>query len=200
MSPRSCISLSALLLATGATALHAAEPVRDTAFYMGATMGASNYSLASASTPASLSGAKRDTHGTAFKLYGGYRLTEHFGAELGYAHLGRANQWTTVNGTAMRDEGKGRAFYAAATAQLPLGDAFAVHGRLGVARGKVSGGGTRVPLTQGLAGSATGAIVGIGAEYKLTPTMSLTADYDHFTKLSRQAKGGMLTVGLRANF
>ncbi len=200
MPLRSCISLSALLLATGATALHAAEPVRDSQFYVGATMGASNYSLHSAHTPRPPGGLQRDTHGTAFKLYGGYRLTEHFGAELGYAHLGRAKQWTTVNGTALRDEGKGRAFYAAATAQLPLGDAFVLHGRLGVARSKVTGGGTQVPARQGLAGSATGAIVGIGAEYKLTPTMSLTADYDHFTKLSRHAKGGMLTVGLRANF
>lgn len=200
MPPRSCLRLSALLLATGATALHAAEPVRDTAFYVGATMGASHYSLSSASTAAPQGGPRRDTQGTAFKLYGGYRLTEHFGAELGYAHLGRAHQWTSVNGTALRDEGKGRAFYAAATAQLPLGNAFALHGRLGVARGKVTGGGTQVPAAQGLAGSATGAIVGIGAEYKLTPTMSLTADYDHFTRLSRQAKGGMLTVGLRANF
>lgn len=200
MRSRSCISLSTLLLATGATALHAAEPVRDSAFYVGATAGASHYSLSTASTAAPQGGPRRDTQGTAFKLYGGYRLTEHFGAELGYAHLGRAHQWTSVNGTALRDEGKGRAFYAAATAQLPLGDAFALHGRLGVARGKVTGGGTPVPAAQGLAGSATGAIVGIGAAYKLTPTMSLTADYDHFTKLSRQAKGGMLTVGLRANF
>lgn len=200
MPLRSCISLSALLLATGATALHAAEPVRDSAFYVGATAGASHYSLSTASTAPPQGGPRRDTQGTAFKLYGGYRLTEHFGAELGYAHLGRAHQWTSVNGTALRDEGKGRAFYAAATAQLPLGDAFALHGRLGVARGKVTGGGTPVPAAQGLAGSATGAIVGIGAAYKLTPTMSLTADYDRFTKLSRQAKGGMLTVGLRANF
>lgn len=50
MPLRSCISLSALLLATGATALHAAEPVRDSAFYVGATAGASHYSLSTAST------------------------------------------------------------------------------------------------------------------------------------------------------
>lgn len=180
--------------------VHAAAPGNDSPLYIGAAMGASSFSLPSSHTPVPSGGEKNDKSGTAFKLYGGYRLTEHFGVEAGYARLGRVSQWTSVNGVAARQTGSGQVFYGAATGRLPIGESFALNGRLGVARGKMSGGNPLLSPGQNISGSATGVMAGVGAEYKLYQNVALTADFDYFGKVSKQAKGGMLTVGLRANF
>lgn len=200
MTSQACIAFSALFLATASMGVHAAAPGNDSPLYIGAAMGASSFSLPSSHTPVPSGGEKNDRSGTAVKLYGGYRLTEYFGVEGGYARLGRVSQWTSVNGVTARQSGSGQVFYGAATGRLPIGDAFALNGRLGVARGKVSGGDKLVPASQGIAGTATGVMVGFGAEYKVFQNVALTADYDYFGKMSKQTKGGMLTVGLRASF
>ncbi len=43
-------------------------------------------------------------------------------------------------------------------------------------------------------------MMGLGVEYSLSRNLALTADYDNFGKISRNAKGGLWTVGLRADF
>ena len=193
-------ALAALLLGAASLGAHAAEPGNDTRLYVGAAMGGSSFSLPSSSAPVPWARDQVDKSGTAYKVYGGYRLTEHFGAEGGYARLGRVSQWTSVNGLPALQSGSGQAVYGAATVRLPLGDSFALHGRLGVARGKVSGGDNRLPAARSISGNATGVMAGFGAEYSVSRNISLTADYDYFGKLSKQVKGGMLTLGLRANF
>lgn len=195
-----CTAIATLVLGSASMGACAAEPRNEMPFYAGGSMGGSSFSVPSASVPAPAGGEKADRSGTAFKVYGGYRLTENFGVEAGYARLGRVSQWASVNGRPTLQSGSGNAIYGAATAHWPLGDSFALNGRLGLARGKVSGGDSQAPTGQKISGSATGMMAGFGAEYRMSRTISLTADYDHFGKLSRQAKAGMLTVGLRASF
>lgn len=192
---------AALLLGTAAVGAHAAGPNADTGIYVGGAIGRSSFSLSSSNrAPVPWGGEKSSKAGTAYKLYGGYRLTENFGVEAGYARLGRVSQWSSVGGYARLQGGSGQALYAAATARLPLGDAFAINGRLGVSRGRISGGDNWVPGNQRISGSSTGVMAGFGAEYRVTQSLAITADYDYFGKLSKQAKGGMLTVGLKASF
>jgi opacity protein-like surface antigen len=200
MKKRLPLTLACLLLGTAMGSAMATELAPSSNFYLGGSLGGSGMRLDStkAATPAGRD--KEDKVAAAFKLYGGYRLTEHFGVEAGYARLGRINQWTQGLNGATQQSATGQAFYAAATARLPLNEAFALHARLGVARGKVSGREALVPANQRVDGSATGAMVGFGAEYRFHQNFSLTADYDHFGKLSKNAKGGMLTVGLRSYF
>lgn len=190
---------AALLLSTLSLAAFSAEPGPDTRLYLGATMGGSSFSLDSGTT-SSFDRKDGDKNGTAYKLYGGYRLTDTFGIEGGYARLGRVNQWTSVRGAPALQSASGQAFYGAATARVPLGESFALNGRLGLARGKVSGNDLGLPPNRKLSGDATGVMAGFGAEYSVSRNISLTADFDYFGKLSKQVKGGMLTVGLRANF
>ena len=190
-----------VLLGTLSPGVFAAEPSpgADNRLYLGASMGGSSFSLDSGATSSfdRKDGARR---GTAYRLYGGYRLTDTWGVEGGYARLGRIGQWTSVRGAPALQSASGQAFYAAATARMPLGDAFALNGRLGLARGKVSGNDLDLPPNRRLSGTATGVMAGFGAEYSVSRNISLTADFDYFGKLSKQVKGGMLTVGLRANF
>lgn len=178
----------------------AAEPRNETPLYFGGSMGGSSFSVPSTSIAAPAGGEKSDKTGTAFKIYGGYRLTENFGMEAGYARLGRVSHWTSVNGLRALESGSGNAFYGAATAHFPLGESFALNGRLGLARGKVTGGNSRTLAGQKISGSGTGVMAGFGAEYQMSRNISLTVDYDHFGKLSKNAKAGMLTAGLRASF
>lgn len=197
-----CTTLAALLLGTTAIGAHAAAPNTDTGLYVGGAIGRSSYSLSSSNrVPVPWGGQKSNKAGTAYKLYGGYRLTENFGVEAGYARLGSVSQWSSAGGYSRLQRGTGQAFYAAATARLPLGDAFAINARLGVSRGRVSGENNNwVPTAQRISGSSTGVMAGFGAEYRVTQNLAITADYDYFGKLSKQAKGGMLTVGLKASF
>jgi OOP family OmpA-OmpF porin len=196
-----CSALAVLLLGTTAIGAHAAAPNADTGPYVGGAIGRSSYSLSSSNrVPVPWGGEKSSKTGTAYKLYGGYRLTENFGVEAGYARLGRVSQWSSGGAYSRLQSGTGQVFYAAATARLPLGDSFAINGRLGVSRGRVSGDNNWVPVNQRISGSSTGVMAGFGAEYRVTQNLAITADYDYFGKLSKQAGGGMLTVGLKASF
>lgn len=198
---QACTVLAALFLGTASIGAYAAGPNQDTGLYVGGAIGRSSYSLSGTnSIPVPWGGEKNSKSGTAYKMYGGYRLTETFGVEVGYARLGRVSQWTSVNGISSHQSGTGSAFYAAATARLPLGDSFALNGRLGLARGSVSGGDRWAPSYQRISGNATGVMAGFGAEYRVTQNLSVTADYDYFGKVSKQAKGGMFSVGLKASF
>ena len=191
----------ALLLGTASMAASAAGPGQDAGIYVGGAVGRSSYSLSSSNrVPVPWGGEKSSRSGTAYKLYGGYRFTETFGVEAGYARLGRVSQWSSNGAYSRLQSGTGQVFYAAATARLPLGESFALNGRLGIARGRISGDNNWALPSQRISGSSTGLMAGFGAEYRMTQNLSITADYDYFGKLSKQAKGGMVTVGLKANF
>ena len=192
---------TALLLGTASMTASAAGPSQDGGIYVGGALGRSSYSLSSSNrAPVPWGGEKSSKAGTAYKLYGGYRLTETFGVEAGYARLGRVSQWSTNGAYSRLQAGTGQVFYAAATARLPLGESFALNGRLGIARGRISGDNNWAAPNQRISGGSTGVMVGFGAEYRMTQNLSITADYDYFGKLSKQAKGGMVTVGLKASF
>ncbi|RTD97961.1 porin family protein [Variovorax atrisoli] len=192
---------AALLLGTASMAASAAGPGQDSGIYVGGAVGRSSYSLSSSNrVPVPWGGEKSSRSGTAYKLYGGYRFTETFGVEAGYARLGRVSQWSSNGAYSRLQSGTGQVFYAAATARLSVGESFALNGRLGVARGRISGDNNWALPSQRISGSSTGLMAGFGAEYRMTQNLSITADYDYFGKLSKQAKGGMVTVGLKANF
>ncbi|WP_208509108.1 outer membrane beta-barrel protein [Variovorax paradoxus] len=207
-SLRTALLLSALLLGAAASmkagaAEYGKEPTR---LYVGGAIGRSSYSLPSSSrVPVPWGGEKNSKSGTAFKVYGGYRFTDTFGVEGGYARLGRVKQWNTsysvFGANSVLENGTGQVFYAAATARLPLGESFALNGRLGVAHGRVSAGNNhRLFGGESIGGNGTGLMAGFGAEYAVTRNLSITADYDYFGKVSKHAKAGLLTVGVRANF
>lgn len=187
------IIVAATLLSSAAQAAPSGEATQESRFYVGGSIGRSNFSLQSSNVAVPSGKPKGDTRGNAAKLYAGYRFTETFGLEAGYARLGHVSRWGTADGQASLRGGTAQAFYGSATAHVALGDFLALNTRLGVARGKISG-------DQGISGNGTGVMAGIGAEYRISKNISATADYDYFGKLSPQVKGGILTVGLRANF
>ena len=140
----------------------AADLASSKGFYGGMSLGASRLD-------------QSDDHGNAFKLYGGYQFSENFGAEAGFLRLGNVETATQSS--------KARAFYTAGTARWQLSDRFAVNGLLGVAQRQVSG---------DIDVDNTAVIAGFGAQYRLTPRMNLTVNWDHLADVTEESSSNDL--------
>lgn len=131
-----------------------------------------------------------DNDGSVFKLYSGYQITENFGAEMGYLRTGDIE----------RTEGiaKTRAFYTAGTARWQFNEKFAVSGLLGLAYGEV-----RDDTAVGAANlndENVSAMVGFGAQYRLSPRTELTFNVDHLGKQTERVSTDIVTAGLVMRF
>ena len=153
-------------------------------------VGRSNFGLAN-----TLSQVESDDHSKAVKLFGGYRLNENFGVEAGYAALGSFTTRVIVGGAGVKQDGRASSIFGAATGRLPLGESFALHSRLGLSSGKVSGT-NLLPDADNLMGSKTSVLFGLGAEYRPMPNIALTINYDSYGKLSNNVKANALLFGL----
>ncbi len=187
-------SLIASLLAASSIAAQAAPKDESIGPYAGAEIGRSNFSLKS-TNPVTAS----DKHGNALSIFGGYNFDPNFGAEVGYTRFGSFSATESVGGVSTQQDGSARSVYGVGTARARLSESFGVHGRAGVSFGKVSG--TNVlPASDQLTGSKTSLLVGLGADFKLTPNVTLTADYDHYGKLSNNVKANTLMFGAKVSF
>jgi OOP family OmpA-OmpF porin len=175
----------------------APAPLRASRFYAGGALGASTFTLPDTDPPAP---DKSGKSAAALKFYGGYRFTPNFSLEGGYARLGSLRKWDGVSGVAMQQKGAAQMFYAAAAVRWPIGLSFALNGRLGLASGKISESNRVLPDAPEKGGRATGLMAGAGVEYRLSDRFALTADYDHFDKVSKHSRGGMVAVGGRVDF
>ena len=178
------------LLSTLTLAAQAAPNDGLTGAYARVEVGRSKFGLSS-----TLPQAGADDHGQAVKVFGGYRFSENLGVEAGYAALGSFSESVTVGGASVKQDGKARSIFGAATGRLPLGESFALHGRLGLSSGKVSGT-NLLPASDTLMGSKTSVLFGVGAEYRPKPNVALTVNYDNYGKLSNNVKASALVVGL----
>ncbi len=158
--------------------------------YARVEVGASDFGL-SGSPPQSGS----DHRGQAAKVFGGYRFDAGLGIEVGYAALGSFSEVISVGGISGRQELKGRSVLAAATGRWPMGESFALHGRLGLSSGRVFGT-DRLPQADQRIGGKTSALIGLGAEYRPRSNIALTLSYDNYGRLSNQVKASSLLLGL----
>ena len=144
------------------------------------------------------SNSSNDEHlGRSAKIYGGYQLTENLGVQAGYVRLHEINQNTGSGATLVTQTATGRSTYVAGTARLPLGQSFALTGKLGVSFGKVTDASPSTAATNLLLGSKTSLLVGTGAEYVLNHNVSFLVELESYGKISNQVKGNSLTVGTR---
>ena len=177
------------LLGTWSLAAQAAPNDGIVGAYARVEVGRSQFALSGTRQPSST-----DDSGQAIKVFGGYRFDEHVGVEAGYAALGSFSETVNVGGANVTQEGKARSLFGAATGRLPLGESFAVHGRLGLSAGKVSGT-NGLPAGDTLMGSKTSVLFGLGAEYRPRPNVALTVNLDRYGKLSNKVKASALVFG-----
>lgn len=138
--------------------------------------------------------------GRSAKIFGGYQLTEHFGVQAGYVRMHDLNQNSGSGATLVTQTATGHSTYVAGTARLPLGQSFALTGKLGVSFGKVTDASPSTAATNLLLGSKTSLLVGTGAEYVLNHNVSFSVEMESYGEISNQVKGNTLTVGTRFTF
>jgi len=147
--------LVALVLSAGVTgAAHAGD-----GFYVGGGAG-----------QASADEGPYDDQDTALSLFGGYQFNRWFALEGGYIDLGEIEP--NRAGASLEAD----TFYVAAVGTIPVNDAFAVYGKVGVHRWNADTG----LAVLGGDDSGTDATYGVGAQYRFNERFALRAELSRF--------------------
>jgi OmpA-OmpF porin, OOP family len=182
-----------IILAVAAAVSCNAALAADTDTYVNASLGVAEQKVTA-------EGMSLSDDGIGAQIAAGYRFTPNVGIEWGFTTLGTAS--VSGNGGAL--SGKPRAFHVAATGSLNVSRAFAITGKLGVARTR-----TKVDVSIGRYSesarvSETSLLVGVGASFAVTPNVALIAEYQNFGKIANEEnvnlKASMISAGVRFNF
>lgn len=143
----------------------------------------------------------RDETNTGFKMYGGIGFTKNWGAEVGYAGLGKVNNMYRFGATDTSLNYDTKSLYVAGTGTLPLNDQFSLFAKLGVAGNRTSGGVSGPGLRFRGDSNKGSAMGGIGATYNFSKNLGLALEYEDFGKVDDgDAKARMWSVGMRYKF
>lgn len=150
----------------------------------------------------------RDTHDTGYKLFGGYRFNSTFGIEGSYIDFGKEKfNWTYSPVESGSGTLSATAFALAATGRLPLGDSFALLGKLGLASTQIKHreSWSQPGYSENISNnhSSTVPVVGLGAEYAFGKNIALRAEYEFYGKSKMEGvkmKTDLLSVSLGYHF
>ncbi|WP_301102631.1 porin family protein [Propionivibrio sp.] len=150
----------------------------------------------------------RDTHDTGYKLFGGYRFNSNFGIEGSYVDFGKEKfNWTYSPVESGSGTVSASTFALAATGRLPLGNSFALLGKLGAANTQVkyreswSQPGYSENISNNY--SSTAPVVGLGAGYAFGKNIGLRAEYESYGKSKMgdaKVKTDLLSISLGYHF
>lgn len=127
----------------------------------------------------SISGAK-DEKDTAWKFFGGYQFNRYLGVEGGYVDLGKASVSGTSGGIPAAATLDSKVWQAAAVGSLPLGQQFALTGKLGVARADTDVGGNIGAMPIGTTDHNTAPTYGLGMRYDINSKIGVRAEWERF--------------------
>jgi OOP family OmpA-OmpF porin len=156
-----------------AAAIIAAAPLTTAAdghFYAGASVG-------SASLSEQFDGFDVDDSSVAARLVAGWQFGDYFSLEAGYQIFGTFQQRFDVDGESVDVALKADGFTLGATGNLPLGEKFALYGRIGSffwdGDADING------VTQAQP-EDTNLYLGVGIRYAMTDRLSVVADWTRF--------------------
>lgn len=160
-----------------------------------------------------LTSYSRDSNDTGGKLFVGYRFNDYLGLEAAYIDFGKEKftyQDPSVHGSG---NVKVSAYSMAAVGRLPLGNSFALLGKIGVANAQAkyndNWSDTGVPGSTSGTKNTTVPVLGIGVDYALGKSLSLRAEYEDYGKPkivedsylgTAKIKTELLSVGLAYHF
>jgi OOP family OmpA-OmpF porin len=125
-----------------------------------------------------------------YKLYAGYQITPHWGLELQYSDLGKRD--VTLTGWRMHNIGhiEIHQYGVAGTGTLPLGSGFSLFTKIGLSNNhcKTSW------LAQSSTDSGMSQLIGIGANYAITPHLAARLEYEDFGKLGEGMGGSSIRI------
>lgn len=163
--------------------------------YVGVNAGSTKHQL-------SMDGDSGSDTSTGVKVYGGYQVTPMFGVEAGYARFGEIEE----SDSGFSINYKSNAFYVAVTGTVAMSPSVDLFGKVGVSRSDTKLDFSYLNQRGSMKTNATGAMFGIGAQYKFSESMSVVAEYEHFGEVAKfddldlTDKASLVSVGLRVAF
>ena len=137
-----------------------------------------------------------DEKDTGWKFYGGYQFTPNFAVEFGYVDLGEtgaSGNDSVLGTTSVTIEASG--FSAAALGAIPLGDRFALFGKVGLFRWDVDARASSSVFGSGsLSESGIDFLFGAGAAMSLGRSLSLRVEWERFSDVGDNATTGEADV------
>ena len=135
-----------------------------------------------------------DKKDTAWKLYGGSKINDVFGVELGYTDFGKIR--------ASGGDTKAWAANASLLAGLPIGERFSVFGKLGGVYGRTDVNASPSTLFDTGHKSGWGATYGVGAAVGVTQNLQVRVDYDRYKLdfVGGRRDIDLLTAGVQYRF
>lgn len=118
-----------------------------------------------------------DNHPHAVKLYAGLQFTPTWAGELGYGAFGSWRAADPAPGSTYHLKLSSQVAYVAARATQPLGDSFALFGKVGLALNRLS---ERDSLGRHTRETYVRPQLGAGLAWQLTPQVSATVEYAHY--------------------
>jgi len=152
----------------------------DSGWFVGGSIGQSKFNV-------DCSGASCDDTDTAFRVFGGYQFNKHFGAELGYADLGKL----TVSSPGVSADLKATVWDLMAVGTLPIADKFNIYGKLGMYRADTKLSGSVAGFGSGSASdNNTDITYAIGAGYDFSKNLGVRAEWQRYSKVGSDNTGG----------
>lgn len=145
---------------------------------------------------------------TLYRIAGGYQFAPMWGTEISYGDYGKATLGTVNNfpgvGTFTGDW-KLSGLQVSGTGTFPLGNAFSLIGKLGIARTDLKLTGTGGGASVSLSATSTKLAYGIGAQYDFTKSIAVRAQYEGLgtvgdTNTTGTAKVSLLSAGIVFKF
>ncbi len=164
---------TAIAIALPATMMAICAPAfaqqSDAGWYIGGSYGMSNIDV-NTSGP----GFSVDGDDSGFKVFGGFQFSKHWGAEVGYLDAGKAS--ITGPGGSATSSVTGLTF--AGTGTLPLGENFALLGKVGLWMWDTGCSGAI--CVSSYSDSDTDMYYGIGARYNFNKNWGMQVEWEQF--------------------
>ena len=134
-------------------------------------------SIGSATIDDGFDGVNLDADTSAYRIVGGYQVSELFGLEIGYQDFGDIDETILAGPITSLTSISAEGWTAGGTLDVPLGDSFSLFGRAGMffwdADVSIDGFSIDVPGDENL-------YYGAGARFKVSPNFSLIGDWSRF--------------------
>jgi len=185
------VILPAALLAISAPA---AAQQSDAGWYIGGSYGMTTFDI----DTAGITNPSVDDSDSGFKIFGGFQFTKHWGAEVGYVDFGKAGVSGSIFGIPFTGDASVTAFTFAGTGTLPLGENFALLGKVGLANWDA-----KVNVSTGFgvgsdSDSGTDIFYGVGLRYSFNKNIGVQVEFETFS--AEDDSVNMTSVGLRYKF
>ncbi|MDH4151978.1 MAG: outer membrane beta-barrel protein [Betaproteobacteria bacterium] len=185
------------------TAILLSTPVlaqQNTGYYIGASVGQSKTSIDAA--PYAAIGAvvtKSDDSNSAFRIFGGYQLTNYLGIEASYVDLGAFGASGTIGAAGFSATGDVNGVSLTGIGTLPLGQKVSLLGNAGVFFSKVKATASVGTIPGSAKDDDTDITAGIGLKYDLSKNVAARLDATYYG-LGDNGNAKLYSLGLQYKF